>query len=165
MRTDYGERRFVILYPLAGRLIHVTYTMRGRNRRIISARKANSESIGSMSATEMLRRAVLTTDGRALVEQPDGSYRPAQGKTDWAKVDRTSEAELDAAVAADRDDPGNVPDFWDRAHLVFAKKERVTLRLDADVLDWFRRQGRGYQAGINAILRRHFEHARNRSRP
>jgi uncharacterized protein (DUF4415 family) len=118
-----------------------------------------------MSEAEMLRRAVLTADGRVLVEQPDGSYRPAQGETDWARVDRTSEAELDAAVAADRDDPGNDPKFWDRAQLVFPKKERVTLRLDADVPDWFRRQGRGYEARINAILRRHFEHSRNRSRP
>ena len=118
-----------------------------------------------MSETEMLRRAVLTADGRVLVEQPDGSYRPARGKTDWARVDRMSEAELDAAVAADRDDPGNDPEFWDRAHLVFPRKERVTLRLDADVLDWFCHQGRGYQARINAILRRHFEHSRNRSRP
>ena len=41
LRQDYGERRFVILCPLAGRLIHVTYTMRGMKRRIISARKAN----------------------------------------------------------------------------------------------------------------------------
>jgi uncharacterized protein (DUF4415 family) len=118
-----------------------------------------------MSETEMLRRAVLTADGRVLVEQPDGSYRPARGETDWAKVDRMSEAELDAAVAADRDDPGNDPEFWGRAHLIFPQKERVTLRLDADVLTWFRRQGRGYQARINAVLRRHFEHARNRSQP
>jgi uncharacterized protein (DUF4415 family) len=118
-----------------------------------------------MSEIEMLTRAVLTVDGRVLVEQPDGSYRPAQGETDWAKVDRMSEAELAAVVAADPDDPGNDPQFWDRAHLVFPKKERVTLRLDADVLNWFRDQGRGYQARINAALRRHFEHARNRSRP
>ena len=39
-RKDYGERRFVILCPLEGRLFHVTYTMRGTNRRIVSA-KAN----------------------------------------------------------------------------------------------------------------------------
>lgn len=41
MRKDYGERRIVLLGPLEGRLFHVTYTMRGENRRIISARKAN----------------------------------------------------------------------------------------------------------------------------
>jgi hypothetical protein len=55
----------------------------------------------------------------------------AQGETDWAKVDRMSEAELAAVVAADRDDPGNDPEFWDRARLVFPNKKRVTLRLDA----------------------------------
>ena len=32
-------------------------------------------------------------------------------------------------------------------------KETITIRLDADVLDWFRQQGSGYQTRINAILR------------
>lgn len=34
------------------------------------------------------------------------------------------------------------------------------MRLDADMLPWFRRQGRGYQTRINAVLRGCFEHAR-----
>lgn len=37
------------------------------------------------------------------------------------------------------------------------RKAHTTLRLDADMLDWFRAQGRGYQTRINAILRRYFE--------
>jgi uncharacterized protein (DUF4415 family) len=117
-----------------------------------------------MSEIETLRRAVLTTDGRVLVEQSDGSYRPVKGETDWARIDRMSEADLDATIAADSDDPGNDPAFWDRARRVFPRRERVTLRLDADVLDWFRRQGRGYQARINAILRRHYERSRSGGR-
>lgn len=32
-------------------------------------------------------------------------------------------------------------------------KKAVSLRLDADVLDWFRRQGQGYQTKINVVLR------------
>lgn len=32
-------------------------------------------------------------------------------------------------------------------------KEMVSLHLDSDVLDWFKRQGRGYQARINTVLR------------
>jgi uncharacterized protein (DUF4415 family) len=118
-----------------------------------------------MTDTETLTRAVLTTEGRVLVEQPDGSYRPATGETDWSRVDRMSEAELAAAIAADPDDPANDSGFWERARLVYPKKERVTLRLDADLLAWFRRQGRGYQSRINAILRRHYEQIRGRSRP
>jgi len=36
-------------------------------------------------------------------------------------------------------------------------KEHLTLRLDSDVLGWFRAQGKGYQTRINAILRRFYE--------
>jgi uncharacterized protein (DUF4415 family) len=32
-------------------------------------------------------------------------------------------------------------------------KQLVTLRLDRDVLDWFRKAGKGYQTRINAVLR------------
>ena len=33
-------------------------------------------------------------------------------------------------------------------------KKQVTARLDADVLDWLKKQGKGYQSRMNAILRR-----------
>ena len=36
-------------------------------------------------------------------------------------------------------------------------KQQLTLRLDADVVDWFKRQGEGYQTKINAVLRKHVE--------
>jgi uncharacterized protein (DUF4415 family) len=36
-------------------------------------------------------------------------------------------------------------------------KAHMTLRLDSDMLDWFRAQGKGYQTKINAILRRYYE--------
>ena len=39
-------------------------------------------------------------------------------------------------------------------------KESVTIRLDADMLDWFKSKGRGYQTTINWILRRYFAEAR-----
>ncbi len=32
-------------------------------------------------------------------------------------------------------------------------KQQLTLRIDADVIDWFKHQGRGYQSRINAALR------------
>jgi uncharacterized protein (DUF4415 family) len=38
-----------------------------------------------------------------------------------------------------------------------AVKQQLTLRLDADVVDWFKRQGAGYQTQINAVLRKHVE--------
>jgi uncharacterized protein (DUF4415 family) len=38
-----------------------------------------------------------------------------------------------------------------------AKKEQLTIRLDGDVLAWFKSQGRGYQTRINALLRAYME--------
>ncbi len=48
-------------------------------------------------------------------------------------------------------------DWKDAKRGVFYKpvKQQLTLRLDADVVDWFKRQGAGYQTEINAVLRRH----------
>jgi uncharacterized protein (DUF4415 family) len=44
--------------------------------------------------------------------------------------------------------------FWKKAKIVMPQvKETMTIRIDADVLDWFRKQGKGYQTRINAILR------------
>lgn len=44
--------------------------------------------------------------------------------------------------------------FWQNAELVLPPtKERITLRLDREVLDYFRRSGSGYQTRINAVLR------------
>ena len=34
-----------------------------------------------------------------------------------------------------------------------SSKTSISLRVDADVLDWFKAQGRGYQTRINAVLR------------
>jgi uncharacterized protein (DUF4415 family) len=42
-------------------------------------------------------------------------------------------------------------------------KERITVRLDADMLAWFRREGRGYQTRINAVLRSYYERARRQA--
>jgi uncharacterized protein (DUF4415 family) len=119
-----------------------------------------------MSDTDVWTRAVRTADGRVLVEQPDGSYRLVRGRTDWARVDATGEGEIAAAVDADPDDPGHDSGFWDQARPVFPpRKERVTMRLDADVLDWFRRQGAGYQGRINAVLRGYVAHLADRPAP
>ena len=115
-----------------------------------------------MSDTEQTR-AILAHDGRLLIEQPDGSFRLVEGETDWPRVDAMSEAELDAAIASDPDDPGDDPTFWERARVVYpAPKARVTMRLDRDVLDFFKASGRGYQTRMQAVLRSYVEAHRQR---
>jgi uncharacterized protein (DUF4415 family) len=48
-------------------------------------------------------------------------------------------------------------DFWKQAKVVIPRaKQTVTIRLDADLLVWLRRQ-KGYQTRINAVLRTYME--------
>ena len=79
---------------------------------------------------------------------------PAESKTDWARVDALSENDLDASARAD---PYALPtdaEFWRDANLVMPKRKvPVSLRIDQDVVDWFKAHGRGYQSRINAVLR------------
>ena len=49
--------------------------------------------------------------------------------------------------------------FWSRARVVLPEgsKTQLTLRLDSDLVDWFRAGGRGYQTRMNAVLRAYVE--------
>jgi len=61
--------------------------------------------------------------------------------------------EIHAAIIDDPDARPTDEAFWKDARIVAPqRKETVTMRLDADLLEWFRRE-RGYQTRINAILR------------
>jgi uncharacterized protein (DUF4415 family) len=42
-------------------------------------------------------------------------------------------------------------------------KSTITMRIDRDVLDWFKKQGRGYQTRVNALLRAYMEAHRQRT--
>lgn len=77
----------------------------------------------------------------------------AKRGTDWEALRQMSDAEIHTRIEADPDAHPTDDDFWKDAKIVLpSKKEVVTMRLDADLLAWFRQQ-RGYQTRINAILR------------
>jgi uncharacterized protein (DUF4415 family) len=80
-------------------------------------------------------------------------------RTDWARVDALTDAEIEASVRSDPDAPPLVDDDWfASATLVMPKpKEQISIRLDRDVLEHFRRYPR-YQTRINAIVRAAMEH-------
>lgn len=86
-----------------------------------------------------------------------------RSKTDWKRVDGLSDRDIARAIEGDPDtfDPGAE---WLRKASVprpTLPKERLTVRFDADMVSWFKRQGRGYQTRMNAILRAYFEHTRS----
>lgn len=83
----------------------------------------------------------------------------AGSQTDWQRLyDMPDEAVTSAAEA----DPDNLPlddPFFETARrlppsaLLKEAKQQITLRIDADVLEWFRASGSGYQSRMNAVLK------------
>ncbi len=87
-------------------------------------------------------------------KQPEAKRRTA---TDWSRLRRRSAAAIRKGIAADPDAHATDAQFWKTAKVVLpTPKEIVTMRLDADLLRWFRQQ-RGYQTRINAILRAYMQ--------
>src|SRR5664279_1235590 len=77
-----------------------------------------------------------------------------KGKTDWKRLDALTDDEIEASIA---NDP-NWQEFkdldWSDAVLVIPpKKKAISIRVDEDVLDYFKTEGAGYQRRMNAVLR------------
>ena len=90
---------------------------------------------------------------RHTAKQIEALRRQGKGRTDWARVDATSEAALAASIAADPDDVHDMLDWTRAVKGLPPPKEAVKLRIDADVLAWYRATGRGYQTRMNNVLR------------
>ena len=77
--------------------------------------------------------------------------------TDWKRLKAMTDQEIDFSEI-----PELTPEMFARSIVrrgmkPVIRKAQLTLRLDQDVLDWFRLQGRGYQTQINSLLRAYME--------
>lgn len=86
-----------------------------------------------------------------------------ESRTDLARVRAKTEEELERDIASDPDF-ADVPDNWyENAQAVIpVPKKLLSLRLDSDIVDWFKSQGPGYQTRINAVLRAFVQEAAKR---
>lgn len=73
-------------------------------------------------------------------------------KTDWKRLSKMKDKDIDTSDIPELDEA-----FFQKAELRVPPKQPVTLRLDADVLAWFKAGGQGYQTRINQLLRRYME--------
>lgn len=86
-----------------------------------------------------------------------------KGKTDWARVNALTDAQIDAAMADDPDWAELRDLDWSQAVLVVpVKKKAISIRVDEDVLSFFKKDGEGYQKRMNAVLRFYMQ---QKSRP
>ena len=102
---------------------------------------------------------------RYTVDEIEAMLARGESETDWARVDAKTEEELAADMASDPAWDGVPEDWVSRAHkasglLIRGKenKRQVTMRFDADILEHFKSQGRGWQSRMNAVLRGFVDH-------
>src|SRR5208337_109941 len=84
-----------------------------------------------------------------------------KSRTDWKRVDALKDDKIDFS-----DTPELTPEMFARGLVrrglkPVARKKLLTLRIDSDVVEWYRRQGPGYQTRINALLRAYMRERKN----
>jgi uncharacterized protein (DUF4415 family) len=74
-------------------------------------------------------------------------------RTDWRRVNATSAADVEPSIAADPGDVQGAPDWTQAVMGLPVRKDHINIRIDRDVLEWFRARGKGYQTLMNNVLR------------
>ena len=109
----------------------------------------------------IVRHVASLDDGTYIIEHPNGRLERRKSETDWARLDALTDKEIDASIANDPDwsDDWN----WSDAVLVIPpKKKAISIRIDEDVLDYFKKEGVGYQRRMNAVLRSYMQQKRKK---
>ena len=73
-------------------------------------------------------------------------------ETDWKRLESMKDKDIDRGEIAELSE-----EFFKEAVWRVPGKQSVTIRIDTDVLDWFKSMGKGYQTRINQLLRRYME--------
>ena len=87
-----------------------------------------------------------------------------RSRTDWRYLDRVTDDEIAAAVANDPDAAPLDLDWSEAVLVIPPNKKAISIRVDQDVLDYFKKEGPGYQRRINAVLRSFVDRKQNRQK-
>lgn len=139
--TRNQEVRHIAFGEMSGITIAVVFTMKGDDAGLF--RRGVQEEM-SENNTESYSRAALAKAGR--------------GRTDYEKLRKLDDQTIEKAVAKDADAAPIDLDWADAQLWVPVRKKAISLRLDDDVLAFFRSGGKGYQTRINAVLRQYMTH-------
>jgi uncharacterized protein (DUF4415 family) len=134
-----------------------------------TSRRANSKETTTLSSTRRVKTHSVSSLLGELDDAPDTDIRRVS-------VEELREMERRGELHQSRADAEEIElddSFWDHARWqapLFPpeepapKKMSVHLRLDEDVLEWFRSQGKGHLTRMNAVLRAYFESRRDKKR-
>ncbi len=75
--------------------------------------------------------------------------KESSSRTDWERLKRMKDEDIDTSEIPELDDS-----FWAQAEIGSPLRKRlISLRLDTDVIEWFKDQGPNYQTRMNQVLR------------
>ncbi len=80
-----------------------------------------------------------------------------QSKTDWKRVDAMTDKDIDLTETPEVSAEMFARAIVRRGLKPVSRKTQLTLRVDNDVLEWYKKQGAGYQTKINALLKAYME--------
>ena len=104
-------------------------------------------------SSEKTTEAIVTAEGDVLLKQADGTYRRAKDHTDYSALRKQNDASIDYSDLPEAD-----AEFWRNAEIAAPQpKKSVHLRVDADVLEWFKAQGKGHLTRMNTVLRSYMQ--------
>ena len=76
-----------------------------------------------------------------------------QSQTNWEKIDAMEDKDINLSELPEVSPEKFASAIVRKGLKPIAKKTQITLRIDTDVLNWFKAQGQGYQTNINALLK------------
>ena len=97
------------------------------------------------------------SDGTLLRRQSDGSFRATTSTTDRAVLAALTDDQIESMASSDPDHPGLDDAFWQSSSQPDPDAEVISIKLDREVLSFFRRDGQSFRAHINAVLRQYIE--------
>ncbi len=101
---------------------------------------------------------------KLTAEDVDKLLSAGADRTDWKRVDAMTDEDIVAAMRDDPDWQDLIDIDWSKAVSVTPQpKTAISIRLDEDIVDFFKASGKGYQTRINAVLR-HFVTEQKRSK-
>jgi uncharacterized protein (DUF4415 family) len=119
---------------------------------------ANAAKTSGLSQREQL--LLPREDGMVRISFKD-LHKIGDPNFDWTAFDALTEEDIVKAVT---DDPDAAPidmDWSDAVILELMPKTAISIRVDTDVRDFFKAQGKGYQTRMNAVLRAYVAHQRS----
>ncbi len=76
-----------------------------------------------------------------------------QSQSDWKKIELMKDEDIDLSELPELSPEKFAKAIVRKGLKPLANKTQITLRVDTDVLNWFKAQGQGYQTNINALLK------------